>query len=67
VKAVSELIEIAEQAQSLKGIPSLKKLKGHKTAYRVRIGDYRVGFFLERSGILFAALAPRKSIYNKFP
>ena len=41
-----------EAAESLKSIPNTKKLKGHKTAYRTRVGDYRLGFFLENSIIL---------------
>jgi len=66
-KAVLSIIENVEKAKSLHEIPSVKKLKGHKTAYRIRSGDYRLGFFFEKDEILFAAIAPRKSIYNKFP
>ena len=40
-----KLIQLFESSQNLNAIPNLKKLVGHKSAYRVRIGDYRVGFF----------------------
>ena len=41
------LIENMEVAETLENIPNTKKLKDHKTAYRTRIGDYRLGFFLK--------------------
>jgi mRNA-degrading endonuclease RelE of RelBE toxin-antitoxin system len=40
-----KLIRLVETEENLNNIPNLKKLVGHKSAYRVRIADYRVGFF----------------------
>ena len=54
-------------ANTLQDILNLKKMKGHKTAYRIKIGDYRVGLFFEEGVIIFAYLAHRKDIYNRFP
>jgi mRNA interferase RelE/StbE len=42
---IAKLIRLCESADNLNNIPNLKKLVGHKSAYRVRIGDYRVVFF----------------------
>ncbi len=68
VKAnVKKLIILVENASSLNEIPHLKKLAGFKLAYRVRIGDYRVGFFFENNKVLFARIAHRKEIYKLFP
>jgi len=61
------LIELIESTDSLKNIPNLKKLKGHKSAYRIRIGDYRLGFFYENNVVLMARFVHRKDIYNLFP
>jgi mRNA-degrading endonuclease RelE of RelBE toxin-antitoxin system len=61
------LIELMESVDSLDEIPNLKKLKGHKSAYRVRVGDYRLGFFFENSTILMARFLHRKDIYKIFP
>jgi mRNA interferase RelE/StbE len=36
-----------ERAITLIEISQIKKLSGHKSAYRIRIGDYRLGFFYE--------------------
>ncbi len=43
------LIEELQQAASLDA--NIKKLKGYKTAYRIRIGEYRIGFVLEKNTI----------------
>ena len=65
--AVIAAIESVEEAKSPWEIRSIKKLKGHKGAYRIRCGNYRVGVFIESSLVTFAAIALRKDIYKKFP
>jgi mRNA-degrading endonuclease RelE of RelBE toxin-antitoxin system len=66
-ESVIRIIELMEVVDSLEKIPNSKKLKGHKSAYRVRIGDYRLGFFFENSTILLARFLHRKDIYRIFP
>ena len=66
-QAIVAAIENVEKAKSPREIHAVKKLKGHKTAYRIRCGNYRVGIFIEKSEVIFAAIAPRKDIYKKFP
>jgi mRNA-degrading endonuclease RelE of RelBE toxin-antitoxin system len=53
--------------QNLKEISNLKKLKGDDNAYRIRVGDYRVGFFLEDDTITFARVLHRREFYRYFP
>ncbi len=65
--SLAKLIHLIEQSGDLTNIPNLKKLVGHKSAFRVRIGDYRVGFFYENRKILFARIIHRKDIYKVFP
>ena len=36
-----------ERAIKISEISQIKKLSGHKSAYRIRIEDYRLGFFYE--------------------
>lgn len=62
-----KLIEQIEAAENLNNISNLKKLAGHKSAYRVRIADYRVGFFYENRTVIFARVVHRKDIYDVFP
>lgn len=66
-QSLLRLIEVMESVESLEKLPNTKKLKGHKTAYRTRIGDYRLGFFFENSVILLARFVHRKDIYKIFP
>jgi mRNA interferase RelE/StbE len=60
-QAVSRLIELMETVDALDKIPNTKKLKGHKSAYRTRIADYRVGFFFENSTIYLLAFCIGKT------
>jgi len=55
------------EAGAVGDISGVKKLKGHPSAYRIRIGDYRIGLFIEDGKALFAAFEHRKDIYNRFP
>ena len=61
------VIELLEATDTLDKIPNIKKLKGHKSAYRIRVGDFRLGFFFENSTILLARFVDRKDIYKLFP
>lgn len=51
----------------LERIRHLKKLKEEDNAYRIRVGDYRIGFFFENETIKFARVRHRKEIYRVFP
>ncbi|MCK9401671.1 MAG: hypothetical protein M0Q51_17010 [Bacteroidales bacterium] len=61
------IISMVESSDSLDNIPNIKKLKGHPTAYRIRIQNYRVGIFQEGDTVEFARILPRKDIYKYFP
>jgi len=65
--ALIRVIELMESSNSLEMIPNTKKLKGHKSAYRTRVGDFRIGFFFENSTIILARFVDRKDIYKLFP
>lgn len=45
LREIERVIIQVESVSSLSGISNIKKLKGSKTAYRIRIGDYRIGLF----------------------
>ncbi|MFN5170645.1 MAG: type II toxin-antitoxin system RelE family toxin [Cyclobacteriaceae bacterium] len=68
VKArILALIEQVEQLTTLRQVPNLKKLSGFQTAYRIRVGDYRVGIFVQGDLVQFARVKNRKDIYRIFP
>ncbi|MCE2894781.1 MAG: type II toxin-antitoxin system RelE/ParE family toxin [Flammeovirgaceae bacterium] len=62
-----KVIELTQSAETLAEIPNLKKLQGFKSAYRIRIGDYRIGIFIDGNTIQFARVLNRKEIYKYFP
>jgi mRNA interferase RelE/StbE len=66
-KSLKNLILKLETAKSLAEIPQLKKLKGHPDAWRIRLGNYRVGFFYSNNIIQLARVVDRKDIYKVFP
>ncbi|MGP8216669.1 MAG: type II toxin-antitoxin system RelE family toxin [Bacteroidia bacterium] len=64
---VESVISEMGKAQQLGVLKNLKKMKGHKTAYRIRIGNYRLGLFYENNTIVCTRLLNRKDIYKYFP
>lgn len=70
-KAISEdvlaTIENVEHSSNIKLIKNIKKLKSFKNAYRIRIGDFRIGVFVIDDTIEFARIVHRKNIYKLFP
>ncbi len=64
---VLETIENIENAQTPTDIRGLKKLKGYQTAFRIRIGDYRLGIHILGDTVHFNRIASRKNIYDEFP
>lgn len=65
-RALSKTIEEIKSANSISEIRNIKKIQGFRSAYRVRIGDYRLGLFLTGNTIEFRILN-RKEIYRYFP
>ena len=51
----------------LHAISGIKQLRGGGDAYRARIGDYRVGFYLRAGVVVFARALHRREIYRHFP
>ena len=66
-KEVKSVIESLENASSLREIKNLRKMKGDATAFRIRIGDYRIGFFFTANQIELTRFLHRNEIYRYFP
>jgi len=65
---LNAVIESVKSAQNLNDIPKVKKLKGHKTAYRIKVNTYRLCFFYgDDKTLLLARFLPRKDVYRYFP
>lgn len=61
------LIQQFEESQDLSELNGVSKLKGFQEAYRIRIGDYRLGFFYDGETVELARFLHRKEIYRLFP
>ncbi|MBI3510413.1 MAG: type II toxin-antitoxin system RelE/ParE family toxin [Bacteroidetes bacterium] len=66
-RKVEDLISNLQKCKTLHEIASLKKIEGASNAYRVRIGDFRIGFFLQQGVVILTVFANRKDIYKLFP
>jgi mRNA interferase RelE/StbE len=63
-----DLITKIENINEFREIPNTKKLVGFSRFYRIKIGDYRLGFEkVNEKTIRFLILEHRKDIYKKFP
>jgi len=66
-KRVKSVITDIKRAEGRSELSNIEKLKGHDSAYKIRIGDYRMGLFIENDTIIFSRLLHRREIYKKFP
>jgi len=66
-ESVSDIITEIESANNLSQISNLKKLKGYKNAYRIKLKDYRIGVDFENNKLEMVSLLHRKEIYRFFP
>jgi mRNA-degrading endonuclease RelE of RelBE toxin-antitoxin system len=59
--------EEAPAWQRIEELPQVKKLAGQSGTYRLRIGDYRIGFYRDGEKLTLARVLHRKEIYRFFP
>ncbi len=64
---IAKAIANVKNAETIAQIPGNKKLKGYSRYYRIRIGNYRIGYELTGQTVRFIIVADRKDIYNMFP
>ena len=62
-----KIVEI-EAADSITEVSSVQRLTSPSgNAYRIRIGDYRLGVTVEGEAAILAAFGPRGDFYRRFP
>ena len=67
LRRIRKVIEQVEAARTFQQIPNLKRLEVTGKYYRIRLGDYRIGFVFERGAVTFVRCLNRKEIYRYFP
>jgi len=66
-EGAEQAIMTVKQATSMRDILNLKKLKGYRIHYRIRVGNYRIGVIIEDDLVTFVKCLPRKDFYKYFP
>jgi len=66
-RELAEVISQIEKSSQFSELKNCKKLKGFPNAYRIRLGQYRIGFFFENQIIELVRILARKDIYKYFP
>jgi mRNA interferase RelE/StbE len=66
-QAIINTIETLKNANSLNQVSGIKKMKGAHNAFRIKINDYRIGFYLEKDTVILSRVLDRKDIYKYFP
>ena len=67
LQRIKTVIQQIESASSILQVHNLKKLSGSDNAYRIRIGEYRMGFYLVNNIVELTVFDNRKDIYKNFP
>jgi mRNA interferase RelE/StbE len=57
-----------QKAEKISDLPNATKLHGYGNAFRIRIGDYRLGFIINvHHEVELIRFLHRKEIYSHFP
>ena len=64
---IEQAIVNVEEAMTVQNILNLKKLKGYRIYYRIKVGNYRIGVTIEGDLITFERCLPRKDFYKYYP
>jgi mRNA interferase RelE/StbE len=67
MRRIKRVIEQVEAAQTFQQIPNLKRLETSGKYYRIRLGEYRLGFVFANGAVIFVRCLHRKEIYRYFP
>lgn len=67
ISKIDSVVKAVKEAETIEDVSGVKKMKGHSSAYRIRIGDYRLGFYLLGNTVLLARFVKRNDIYKLFP
>ncbi len=66
-QAIADVVQNVEESDSIKDLKNCKKMKDFQNAFRIRIGDYRIGIFIEKEVVEFTRVLHRKEVYRYFP
>lgn len=63
---LKDIINLIQRSSNFSEL-NAEKLAGSKDAYRIRLGNYRIGIYKEDNIIILSRVLNRKEIYRYFP
>lgn len=66
-KELYSVIQNLQSSETIIDFPNCKKLSGYKNVYRIRLGNYRIGFFYSNKEVELVRILHRKEVYRYFP
>ncbi len=67
LNSIADCIEEMQLKSKLSELVNCEKLSGSKNCYRIRIGNYRLGFIFENNTIELVRFLHRSKMYDLFP
>jgi len=67
LERIQEAVIQVEESENIYEIKNIKKITAKDAFYRIRVGDYRIGLFIEDDTARFVRMLHRKEIYRYFP
>ena len=64
---IEKAIEQIERIDNFKEASNIKKLRVSGNHFRIRVGNYRLGFRLENDTVVFTRCLLRRDFYQRFP
>jgi mRNA interferase RelE/StbE len=65
---IFRVIRNIQASKNIRDISKIKPLSGYPGYFRIKIGDYRIGFILvEKNHIQLKRVLHRQAMYKKFP
>ena len=61
------VFEVSSTLESIESAGIFEKLKGYKSFYKARFGNYRIGVSYSDDTLIFQRVLHRKEIYKYFP
>ena len=66
LKSISNIIQNVESSNKPQEIVGIKKMSGHKDAFRIRIGNYRIGVFIYKDCAEYTRILSREKFIDIF-
>ena len=64
---VEQFLDAACAAKALGELPHVLPMTDHEGYYRVRVGKYRIGLYLDGESLEIVRVLPRRDFYRVFP